>query len=72
MNARVIMRVLSVVMLIIAAVFVIVAISVPTLGSVIYIGKFEFGVEQWRVCYVMYVVVMIALFVGSFSFKNHK
>ena len=67
---RVFMRVLSLIMLVIAVVFVLVAVSTPTLGSVIYIGEFRFGVEQWRVCYVIYVVVMAAFFVGSFFVKK--
>ncbi len=67
---RVFMRVLSLIMFVIAVVFVIIAVSVPTLGSVFYIGNFRFGAEQWRVCYVIYVVIMAALFAGSFFVKK--
>ena len=67
---RAAMRVISIVMFIIAAIFVIIAISVPTLGSVIYIGSFRFGAEQWRVCYVIYAVIMLYLFIGSFFVKR--
>ncbi len=67
---RAAMRVISIVMFIIAAIFVIIAISVPTLGSVIYIGSFRFGAEQWRVCYVIYAVIMLSLFIGSFFVKR--
>ncbi len=56
-------------MLIIAVVFVFMAVSAP-LGRVIYIGKFAFGAEQKRVCYAIYVIVMVGLFVSSFLVKK--
>lgn len=66
------LRLISLVMLIIAVVFVACALSSPTWGSTIYIGSFKFGAEQWRVCYAIYTVVMVGLFVVSFFVKDDK
>lgn len=60
------MRLISGIMLLVAVIFVFCALSNPALGSTIYIGSWAFGAEQWRVCYQIYVVVMLVLFVGSF------
>ena len=60
------MRLISGIMLIVAVIFVFCALSNPALGSTIYIGSWAFGAEQWRVCYGIYVVVMIVLFTLSF------
>ncbi len=65
-----ILRIISLIMLIIAIVFVVIALSVPTLGHTIYIGSYEFGAKQWRVCYAIYVIVMAFLFVSSFFVKE--
>lgn len=70
MNTRMVLRVISLIMLIVAVVFVVIAVSVPTLGKVIYIGKFYFGPEQWRVCYAIYAIVMVGLFLASFLVKK--
>lgn len=70
MKTRKILRWISLIMLIAAVIFVFCALSAPNLGSTIYIGSFAFGAEQWRVCYKLYVVVMIALFVASFFVKK--
>ena len=70
MKARRILRLISLVMLIVAVVFVVCALSAPNLGHTIYIGNFKFGAEQWRVCYAIYPVVMVALFIASFFVKK--
>lgn len=70
MNARKTFRLLSLVMLIVAVVFVSCALSNPALGNTIYIGRFVFGAEQWRFCYKVYVIVMVGLFVTSFFVKE--
>ena len=57
-------------MFIIAVLFVLIAVSAPTLGQVIYIGNFEFGPDLWLVCYKAYAVVMLALFAASFFIKK--
>lgn len=70
MNARGVLRLISLLMLIIAVIFVGIAMSCPTCGSVIYIGSFRFGAEQWRICYAIYAIVMVLLFILSFFCKK--
>lgn len=72
MNTRIVLRVISLIMLIVAVVFIVIAASVPTLGKVIYIGKFYFGPEQWSVCYAIYAMVMVGLFLASFLMKTKR
>ncbi|MGN1398417.1 MAG: hypothetical protein ACI4WG_00230 [Erysipelotrichaceae bacterium] len=72
MKAKRTLRLISLVMLIVAVVFVLCALSNPALGQVIYIGTLEFGPDLWRVCYAVYVIVMVALFALSFFAKNKK
>ena len=72
MKARRILRLISLVMLIVAVVFVFCALSAPTLGKTIYIGNFVFGAEQWRFCYKVYAIFMVALFGISFFVKDKK
>ena len=72
MSKKVALRLASLIMLIIAVVFVICAISAPNLGKTVYIGSYAFGAEQWRVCYAVYVVIMVALFIVSFLVKDKK
>ena len=67
MKARRILRLISLVMLIVFC-----ALSAPTLGKTIYIGNFVFGAEQWRFCYKVYAIVMVALFGISFFVKDKK
>lgn len=59
-------------MLVIAIIFVICALSAPNLGHTIYIGSYEFGAEQWRICYAIYVIIMAALFISSYFVKEKK
>ncbi len=70
MKKKTLLRLISLVMLVIAVVFVFIAVSAPTLGSTIYIGSYAFGAEQWRTCYKIYALVMIALFAVSFFVKE--
>ena len=56
----------------VAVVFIVNAASVPTLGKVIYIGKFYFGPEQWSVCYAIYAMVMVGLFLAPFLMKTKR
>jgi len=65
-------RIISLIMLIAAVIFVACALSAPDLGRVIYIGHFRFGAEQWRVCYAVYVIAMAALFAASFFVKKGR
>ena len=70
MKMRTKLRLISLVMLVVAVIFVFCALSAPNLGSTIYIGDFVFGAEQWRFCYKVYAVVMILLFGASFFVKE--
>ena len=72
MQKKKLFRIISLIMFVIAVVFVLCAISAPNLGRTIYIGSFEFGAEQWRVCYAIYAIVMIVLFIASFFVKDNK
>ncbi len=72
MSKRTLLRIISLVMFIVAVVFVFIAVSVPTLGKTIYIGAYKFGAEQWRVCYGIYAAVMVILFIASFFVKKNK
>ena len=66
------LRMISAVMFLIAAAFAAAALSNPALGHVIYIGDYQFGPEQWRICYAVYVIVMISLFLASFFVKDRQ
>ena len=66
------LRVISLLMFLIAVVFVSIAINHPELGRVIYIGPFRFGYKQWRICYAVYAMVMVGSFAASFLVKNRK
>lgn len=66
MSRKAVLRIISLAMLAVAVIFVLCALSNPTLGRVIYIGPFRFGFKQWRVCYGLYTGVMAGLFVASF------
>ena len=72
MKTKTKLRLISLAMLILAIVFVFCALACPTLGRTIFIGKWEFGAEQWRFCYKIYGIVMLALFGVSFFVKENK
>lgn len=72
MKAKRTLRLISLVMLIVAVVFVFCALSNPALGNTIYIGSFAFGAEQWHFCYKVYAIIMVGLFVTSFFVKEKK
>lgn len=66
MRKKTVLRLISLVMLIAAVVFVVCALMCPTLGHTVYIFGYAFGAKQWRVCYWIYLVIMISLFISSF------
>ena len=72
MSKKTILRIVSLIMLLAAVIFVFCALACPTLGQTIYIGDLAFGAEQWRICYLIYVIVMAALFAASFFVKSSK
>ncbi len=72
MKKKIILRLISMIMLIIAIVFVAVALSNPQFGRVIHIGNFTFGAETWRICYAIYALIMVGFFVISFFIKEKE
>lgn len=72
MNARRILRLISLLMLVVAVVFVGIAMSCPTCGSVFYIGSIRIGADVWRAFYAFYAIVMVLLFLISFFIPKKK
>lgn len=72
MKTKAILRIISLAMLIAAAVFVLCALSNPGLGRVFYIGSIRIGADVKRIFYAVYVVVIAALFGISFFVKDKK
>lgn len=72
MNRKVVLRLISFMMFVAAVIFVIIAVSCPTLGRVFYIGSFRVNGEVLEVFYLCYLVVMVVLFVASFFGKKKK
>lgn len=66
MDREKLLRFISAVMLVVAAVFVYCAVSCPTLGRVFYIGSMRIDSEIKRVFYACYAIVMVLLFIVSF------
>lgn len=71
MKKRTVLRLISLGMFVIAVIFVVCALSAPTLGRTFYIGSIAIGAEVWRVFYGVYVIAMVGLFVGSFFVKRN-
>ena len=72
LKTKAILRIISLAMLIAAAVFVLCALSNPGLGRVFYIGSIKIGADVKRIFYAVYVVVIAALFGISFFVKDKK
>ena len=72
MKARRTLRLISLIMLIVAVVFVFCALSNPALGKVFYIGSIKIGADIKRAFYAVYAIVMVALFGISFFVKEKK
>ena len=72
MKARKTLRLISLVMLIVAVVFVVCALSNPALGKVFYIGSIKIGADIKRAFYAVYAIVIVALFGISFFAKDKK
>ena len=72
MKARRTLRLISLVMLIVAVVFVFCALSNPALGKVFYIGSIKIGADIKRVFYAVYAIGMVALVGISFFVKDKK
>ena len=72
MKMRRALRLISLVMLIVAIVFVLCVLSNPGLGKVFYIGSIKIGADIKRVFYSGYIIVMVALLGISFFVKGKK
>ena len=72
MKARRTLRLISLVMLIVAVVFIFCALSNPALGKVFYIGSIKIGADIKRAFYAGYAIVMVALFGISFFVNDKK
>jgi len=64
------LRAISLIMLIVAVIFVCCALACPTLGSSFYIFGIKIGADIWRAFYAFYAIVMVSLFVASFLVKK--
>ena len=64
------LRIISGIMLIVAIIFLSVALTHPELGTAFYIGTWKIGAAVWRVFYAVYAATMVALFVFSFFVKK--
>lgn len=72
MATKKILRLISLGMLIAAVIFVFCALSCPTLGHTVHIGTHTFGAKQWRICYAIYAMIMVVLFIVSFLINKKK
>ena len=70
MKKRVLLRLISLFMFVIAVIFVACALSNPGLGSTFYIGGLAIGAEIWRIFYAIYAIVMVLLFGASFVVRK--
>ena len=70
MKLKSVLRLISFAMLIVAIIFLAVALTHPELGTVFYIGNLKVGSEIWRAFYAVYAIVMIALFGVSCCVKK--
>ena len=57
-------------MLVIAIVFLAIALTHPELGTVFYIGKLRIGSAIWRTFYLCYLVIMLASFTTALLIKR--
>ena len=72
MSRKTKLRLASLLLLLIALVFLFCAISCPTLGHVFYLGPFRIAAEQRRVFYRLYAAVTAGLFLLSFFVRERK
>ena len=66
MKKGMVLRIISLVMFVVAIIFIACALANPALGRTFYIGNSAIGAEVWRVFYTIYAVVMAILFILSF------
>ena len=66
MKKGMVLRIISLVMFVVAIIFIACALANPALGRTFYIGDIAIGAEVWRVFYGLYAIVMAILFALSF------
>ena len=69
MKTKTVLRTISILMLIVAVIYLSYALTHPEFGEVFYIGSFAVGPELWRLFYLVYAVIMAGLFAISFVKK---
>lgn len=67
---KIVLRTISIIMFLVAVVFIAVALSNPSLGGVFYIGNIRIDVDVMHAFYNIYAIVMISLFIASFFVKK--
>ena len=72
MSRKTKLRLASLLLLLIALIFLFCAISCPTLGHVFYLGPFRIAAEQRRVFYRLYAAVTAGFFLLSFLPQKRK
>lgn len=72
MKRRARLRLISALLLLIAILFVLCALSNPQLGHVFYIGSFRVDAEVCRAFYKLYAAVTAGLFLASFLVKDRR
>lgn len=66
MKKGIVLRIISLVMFVVAIIFIACALANPALGRTLYIGDFAIGAEVWRRFYAIYAIIMAVMFVLSF------
>ena len=72
MSRKTKLRLASLILLLIALVFLFCAISCPTLGRVFYLGPFRIAAAQRRIFYGLYAGVTGGLFLLSFLVRERE
>ena len=72
MSRKTKLRLASLILLLIALVFLFCAVASPTLGHVFYLGPFLIAAEQRRVFYRLYAAVTVGFFLLSFLPQKRK
>ena len=66
MKKGMVLRIISLLMFVVAIIFIACALANLALGRTFYIGNIAIGAEIWRVFYAIYAIVMAILFILSF------
>ena len=72
MSRKTKLRLASLILLLIALIFLFCAISCPTLGHVFHLGPFRIAAEQRQIFYRLYAAVTVGLFLLSFFVRERK